>query len=409
MSVVRRTIVLTVVLAACAGDPISAPVDASLAATARPRVSQLAVTAAESAHVSVSGRWMRLTRVIIGRRALNPLSSARAFALVAVAQRDAILAAQRARALGANVSTSGAAGAAAATVLTSLLPAESLAVRAQLALDATELPVTSSARDSAIAAGAAIGRQVGAQVFAYGAADGSATPWVGSVPVGPGLWSIPAPAVPTGALWGMVRPWFMATGDQFRPPPPPEFGSPELQAAVEEVRRLTDARTPEQLRLAQYWASTAGPGGPAGIFAEHALQLAERYGLDEERTAHVLAVMLMAQMDASIACWDAKFAYWNIRPYQVDPAITTPLGRPGYPAYPSGHACLSSAATGVLSSYFPTERAALQALLEEAGESRIYSGLHYRFDVTAGQALGARVATLGLARAPRAGQGIVIR
>jgi hypothetical protein len=408
MLVIRRSLLLLVaaVVAGCAGDPPSSP-DAS--AVARARVPHLAVTAAESAHVSVSGRWMRLTRAIMGRREPGALGAARSYALVAVAQRDAILAAQRARALGADVSTSSAAAAAAAAVLTAQYPAESTVVRTQLALDAAELPVASPARDAAIAAGAAIGRDVGAQVFAHGAADGSTTRWVGSVPAGPGLWSIPAPAVPAGALWGMVRPWFMATGDQFRPPPPPEVGSAEFQAAVEEVRRATDARTPEQLRLAQFWHSTAGPGGPAGYFAEHLLQLAQAHGLDEERTAHVMAVMLMAQMDASIACWDAKYSYWNIRPYQVDPAITTPLGRPAYPAYPSGHACLSSAATGVLASHFPTERAALQAQLMEAGESRIHSGLHYRFDVTAGQALGARVATLALARAPRPGQGIVIR
>jgi hypothetical protein len=51
----------------------------------------------------------------------------------------------------------------------------------------------------------------------------------------------------------------------------------------------------------------------------------------------------MAAMDATIACYDAKFTYWLIRPYKADPAITTPIGRPNHPAYPSSHACNSGA------------------------------------------------------------------
>jgi hypothetical protein len=41
---------------------------------------------------------------------------------------------------------------------------------------------------------------------------------------------------------------------------------------------------------------------------------------------------------------------------------------------------------------FPSERGRFEAMIEEAGMSRIYAGLHYRFDLVAGQELGRQVA-----------------
>jgi hypothetical protein len=53
----------------------------------------------------------------------------------------------------------------------------------------------------------------------------------------------------------------------------------------------------------------------------------------------------------------------------------------------------------VLSNAFPSERAMLDARVEEAGMSRIYAGIHYSFDIEAGQAIGARTAAKALAGA----------
>jgi membrane-associated phospholipid phosphatase len=39
----------------------------------------------------------------------------------------------------------------------------------------------------------------------------------------------------------------------------------------------------------------------------------------------------------------------------------------------------------------------LDAVVEEAGMSRIYAGIHYRFDVEAGQGIGRRAAAKALA------------
>jgi hypothetical protein len=51
----------------------------------------------------------------------------------------------------------------------------------------------------------------------------------------------------------------------------------------------------------------------------------------------------------------------------------------------------------VLVDAFPSERPRLEAYIETAGLSRMYAGLHYRFDVEAGEAIGRQAAGLALA------------
>jgi membrane-associated phospholipid phosphatase len=231
--------------------------------------------------------------------------------------------------------------------------------------------------------------------------------WTGTVPTGAGMWvSAPAPAIPLSPLWGSVRPWLMTSGNQFRPAAPPAFGSTVFQTQLAEVRQFTDNRTAEQLRIAQYWGAVVATSGPAGLWSATALALAAKANLDERGTARMLAMIHMAGMDASIGCWDAKYTYWYIRPFQADAAITTPVGRPNFPSYPSAHSCLSAAYAGVLTGLFPTAASELKTALDEAGVSRIYAGLHFRFDVDAGQTIGGSVAGLALQRAPADGVAI---
>jgi membrane-associated phospholipid phosphatase len=194
-----------------------------------------------------------------------------------------------------------------------------------------------------------------------------------------------------------MRPFFLQSGDQFRPGPPPAFGSAEYLAALAEVRSFSDHRTAEQLAIAQFWAMTTG-SLVAGFWNAEASKLIARYHLNEARAARTLALSHMAMMDANIACHDAKFTYWLIRPYRADQAISTPIGRPQHPSYPSNHACMSGTAAYVLGALFPAEAARLAAMADEAGESRLYAGIHYRFDKNAGLGIARQVAALALAR-----------
>jgi hypothetical protein len=187
----------------------------------------------------------------------------------------------------------------------------------------------------------------------------------------------------------------LTSADQFRPSPHPAFGSPEFLAELAEVRAFSDNRTPAQVALAQFWA-TRGPGYMnevgAGLIVEHRRT--------EREAARVLALANMAGFDALIGCFDAKFAYWLVRPTEADPAITLAIPLPNHPSYISGHSCVTSSYASVLADAFPTDAARLEAMIEEAGLSRIYGGLHYRFDCEAGQELGREVAALVLRTAP---------
>jgi hypothetical protein len=186
----------------------------------------------------------------------------------------------------------------------------------------------------------------------------------------------------------------MESGDQFRPGPPPAFGTPEFLAALEEVRHFSDNRTADQLRIAKFWAMPT----VAAFWNAEASNRIVRYHLNERRAAYVLAIMHMAAMDANIACHDAKYTYWLIRPYRADSAITTPIPRPNHPSYPSNHACMSGASAYVLGALFPADAERLAAMADEAGESRLYAGIHYRFDKNAGLGIGRQVADLALSR-----------
>ena len=226
------------------------------------------------------------------------------------------------------------------------------------------------------------------------ATDGANTVWSGSVPVGPGLWTGTNPLLP---LWPQVRGWRLTRPDQFRPPPPPAFGSRTFDAALAEVRHYSDERTPEQLELAQFWADGAGTSTPPGHWNEIAFDLLIRECVVDARfAAHVLATLNMALMDASICCWDAKYHYWLLRPSQADPGITTPVGLPNFPSYTSGHATFSGAAAEILGALLPSVADEVNAMAEEAALSRLYGGIHYRFDSDAGLEGGRQIAQLFL-------------
>jgi membrane-associated phospholipid phosphatase len=104
----------------------------------------------------------------------------------------------------------------------------------------------------------------------------------------------------------------------------------------------------------------------------------------------VLAVLNAAASDAVIACFEAKYHYWTIRPSQADTTLVLAdsVGLPNFPAYPSGHACSAGAFDAVLGHYLPQERAEFTRIAEEQAMSRLYGGIHYRFDNDVGLALG---------------------
>jgi len=347
------------------------------------------VSASRSMEAGSSVAWNRTAQQLIADRLVTAVHlQSRLLSYLSLAQYNAVAAAERANDRHRRASPAAAAGGASVAVLTSFFPADAAFLEATLDAQFPADGHRGNAKHEDLAWGEEIGRAVGADVVAYAAADNFNVLIPPPAPIGPGYWTSSAnpPAPSVRSLYG-TRPFFLRSGEQFRPPPPPAFGSPEFLAALAEVRAISDTRTAEQVAQAQLWA----PRGPA-FMNEVAAELIESRGRSERRAAHILALANMAAFDAQIGCLDAKFAYWFVRPTKADPAITLAIPLPNHPSYISGHSCITASFAAVLSRAFPRETARLDEMVEAAGLSRIYGGLHYRFDITAGQTLGSRVA-----------------
>jgi len=192
-----------------------------------------------------------------------------------------------------------------------------------------------------------------------------------------------------------MRPFFMNAGADFRAPPPPGYDSPAFRATVLEVRTISDHRTNEQVRIAQYWETLSGSFS-AGLWNDVARNAISSHGLSEAESARVLALVHMAAVDATIACHDSKYTYWVPRPTQADPDIHLAIAVPNHPSYPSNHACISGTIGLLLDVQFPDQGGRYFAMALQAGESRVYGGIHYRIDLDAGFAIARKVSARAL-------------
>lgn len=279
------------------------------------------------------------------------------------------------------------------------------------------------ARDS----GMALGRDVASQILGIRAGDhsGTSTPYTpGS---GLGIWQPTPPAFAAAVLpgWGNVTPFALTSSSQFLPPPPPALDSPEYAQALQEVASLgsngtttPSARTPEQTEIANFWADGAATVTPPGHWNVIAQDVAQSRGLDTVQNARLFALLNIALADAAITAWDAKYLYNFWRPITAirqgsagtpaDPGWTSLLVTPAFPSYISGHSTFSAAAATVLAAYFGTDQVPFSSTSDalpgvtrtfsgfsqaaaEAGQSRIYGGIHYQFDNQAGLRSGQQI------------------
>lgn len=370
-------VALALPIVACT-DAVTAP-----APSAEPSLS-----AVKFWEVGSSVYWNEVARELLPThpRSFDPAVQARLLTYLSIAQHNAVVTAETSKERGQHASPAAAAAGASLVLLKSLLPPAAhaaLDTRLQAQLAGARWP---GEQRREVDAGLLIGRAIGADVAAYAAADGYGLAVAPPNPGGPGSWTS------TNSYMGLYGTRLLAleTPDQFRPPQPPEFGSAEFEAALASLRAVVQNRTATQIDAAFYWAarnSAAMNGLASDLIVEHRRT--------ERDAARILALANIAGFDVVHACFDAKFAYYYIRPTQADPVGITTLpgiGLPNHPSYPSGHSCITAAFATVLASAFPSERAELEAMVEEAGLSRMYAGLHYRFDLEAGQELGRQVA-----------------
>lgn len=332
-------------------------------------------------------RWNRKAMALFRARGGN---AGRVNAYVALAQYRAALAADGAKQGRSQPSLAAAVAGASVVVLKQFYPLDAASIDAELAAQAAE-PPAGDEHNKDFNAGETIGREIGAQVLAIAATDNVGATSPGTPPVGAGLWVSSGAPIVRGGLG--ARPFFLLSGSEIRLPAPPAFGSAEFLAALAEVRAFADSRTPAQVAISQKWVPFSGP-----IFNGVTADLIDKYRRPELEAARIIAYANTAAFDAIIACFDTKFAYWFIRPTQADPGITLAVGLPNHPSYPSAHSCETGAFEGVLADAFPSERAFLSKVAQEASMSRVMGGLHYRFDGDGGLAIGHAAARLALQR-----------
>jgi membrane-associated phospholipid phosphatase len=288
-----------------------------------------------------------------------------------------------------------AAGAASA-VLGYLFPTEAPALDA-LAEEAAQSRVLAGVQyPSDARAGLDLGRAVAARVIEYAGADNSDARWEGAVPTGPGLWTGTNPGGVAEATW---KPWVLSSPDQLRLPPPPAPDSEQRAAELAEVKNFE--RTPRTTGLALMWQFGVYGGPNVHVLWNRLVSqklFEERLDDNPPRAARAYAMQAVALMDAYIASQDSKFAYWVARPNQFDPSITTLFPTPNHPSYPSNATVFNGTTAAVLAHLFPRDAQLFQGMANQAAESRIWAGIHFRSDIEGGQAQARGVADLVIAR-----------
>ncbi|MEM9998899.1 MAG: vanadium-dependent haloperoxidase [Bacteroidota bacterium] len=293
----------------------------------------------------------------------------------------------------------------------------------------------------------AYGDAVAQHILAWAAEDGYAQTRSGpalTVTAEPGTWQ-PTPPGYMDAIepnWNQLRPFALDSAAQYAPPPPPPFSMEPGSAfyrQVMEVYEIGETLTEEQRAIASFWdcnpyvMHTRGhvmfatkkltPGGHwMGISA-----IASRMqGDDIAASAEAYARTAIALADGFISVWDEKYRSNLIRPETVinefiDEDWVPVLQTPPFPEYTSGHSVISAAAATVLTDHFGEDFAfsdtteveyglpvrdfpSFDVAAEEAAESRLYGGIHYRVaaeeGLTQGRQVGAHVIERVPTRAP---------
>lgn len=400
-----------------------------------PRVEQLEDRSLMSANVVLD--WNQVVLDAIKATGTNPLLGSRALAITQAAVYDAVNAIDGTHASYAfngqaspGASPEAAVASAAYHTLIELFPTRQATFKAALQSSLAAVP-DGAAENSGIA----VGRAAARSILALRRHDGAGEVVTYTPGTDPGDWQpTPPPNLPAlGPQWPDVTPFTMSSGAQFRPAAPPDLDSAEYATAFNEVkvagaadaetvdRNIDDEldRTPDETQIARFWADGAGTSFAFGHWNIIAQGVATEQDLDIAEQARMFALLNLATADAIIVSWDAKYEYnfWrpitairfagagDLNPDTTSESTWTPLlGTPNFPAYTSGHSTVSSAAATVLTELFGgsyqftvgSEGLAgvtrtfesFQLAAEEAGQSRIFGGIHFQFDNQAGLASG---------------------
>ena len=251
---------------------------------------------------------------------------------------------------------------------------------------------------------------------------------------------IPTPPMYGTAIephWREIRTMVLDSASQFKPVRPPAFEignkSSTYYRALMEVKNIGDSLTEEQKHIAEFWDDNPFKMNVTGhvMFATkkfsppgHWMNIvgigASKANADFNTTVAAYAKTSIALFDAFISCWDEKYRSNYIRPEtvinaKIDPNWRPYLQTPPFPSYTSGHSTISAAAAEVMTEYFGDklsftdtsllefgvgnrEISSFRGAAQDASISRLYGGIHYRFDLDAGAVAGKGVGELVVSR-----------
>jgi hypothetical protein len=376
--------------------------------------------------------WNQVQLQAIVNDATTPEVASRGLAMVSAAVYDAVNAIDATPGYyvtlqaPAGASADAAVASAAYTVLSYLYPGQQSYLNTTFSTDAASIPDGQSKTD-----GESVGQSVANAIIAMRQNDGS-TNYVDYTPgSAPGDWQPTAPMfmVAENPQWAALKPFAMTSDSQFRPGAPPALTSQDYATAVNKTLDLgasnSTTRTADETQIAKFWNDGAGTYTPPGHWNSIAEAVAQQQGESLAQAARLFAELNVAEADAAIVAWDAKYTYNTWRPIQLAGgagtavnsqietiANWTPLiNTPPFPEYISGHSTFSGAAAAILTSVFGANYSFTASSMglpgvtrsytsfaqtaAEAGESRIYGGIHFEFSnqaaLTAGGNLGAYV------------------
>jgi hypothetical protein len=247
-----------------------------------------------------------------------------------------------------------------------------------------------------------------------------------------GRW-VPTPPMYAQAVepkWNTIRCLVMDSCSQFMPPRPPVFDvknkNSEYYKYLSEVKKMGDSLTEEQKHIADFWddnpfkLNVSGhvmfatkKFSPAGHWMNIVGIAAKEAKADFATTVAAYTETSIALFDAFISCWDEKYRSNYVRPETainkyVDDEWRPYIQTPPFPSYTSGHGTISAAAAESMTYWFGdklsfTDTSSLEFGIEsrkiisfrdaakEAAMSRLYGGIHYRFDNDQGNKAGTKL------------------
>lgn len=318
-----------------------------------------------------------------------------------------------------------AAAQAAHDVLASLYPTRVAAFDAELAISLVGISSTRARL------GLELGGRVAASILALRAADGwSTAPPAYILPTTPGNWQPIAPSTAAGFTnYPGVLPFAIGSASRFMLNPPPVLTSTEYALDFNEVRELGSAtsttRTADQTLVARLWAgvNVTNLTNPVFVWNNVARTISIARNNTTAQNARLFALVNITLHDTLQTTFASKFQYGMWRPTTAirradedgnpntapDPNWTSLLGNPPYPSYGGNNAAIGTSQSTILALFFGRDDIPFQntwegsggatrsyvgftAMADEEANSRIYGGIHYRFDNVAGQSAGRNVA-----------------